>query len=163
MKKHQDYSVRRLPGPAIRPLCEGVQTPEAHHELFRDWQRTQTQSSATAPWEPEAANRCLVLLESRDHRPRGHGCETAHPDLINARSPERANRHLCFSLDLDLHRSGQSRHYSQKVPPPTRFASTPQRVHVRYTLLPDLRSIAFRNSKRGSANHIYTGSPYARI
>jgi len=107
MKKHQDYSVRRLPGPAIRPLCEGVQTPEAHHELFRDWQRTQTQSSATAPWEPEAANRCLVLLESRGHRPRGHGCAMAHPDLINARSPERANRHLCFSLDLDLHRCGQ--------------------------------------------------------
>src|SRR6476660_6834270 len=48
MQKHQDYSVRRLPGPAIRPLCEGAQTPEAHHELFRDWQRTQTQSSATA-------------------------------------------------------------------------------------------------------------------
>ena len=47
-EKHQDYSVRRLPGPAIRPLCEGVKTPEAHHELFWDWQRTQTQSSATA-------------------------------------------------------------------------------------------------------------------
>ena len=105
-EKHQDYSVRRLPGPAIRPLCEGVQTPEAHHELFRDWQRTQTQSSATAPWEPEAANRCLVLLESRDLRPRGHRCAMAHPDLINARSPERANGHLCFSLDLDLHRCG---------------------------------------------------------
>ena len=51
-KKHQDYSVRRLPGPASWPLCEGVQTPEAHHELFRVWQRTQTQSSATAPRSP---------------------------------------------------------------------------------------------------------------
>jgi len=27
-------------------------TPEAHHELFRDWQRTQTQSSATALRSP---------------------------------------------------------------------------------------------------------------
>ena len=107
MKKHQDYSVRRLPGPAIRPLCEGVQTPEAHHELFRDWQRTQTQSSATAPWEPEAANRCLVLLESRDHRPRGHGCKTAHPDSINARSPWRATDTCAFLLTFDLHRCGQ--------------------------------------------------------
>ena len=51
-EKHQDYSVRRLPGPAISPLCEGDQTPEAHHELFRDWQRTQTQSSATALRSP---------------------------------------------------------------------------------------------------------------
>ena len=42
-EKHQDYSVRRLLGPAIRPLGEGVHTPEAPHELFRDWQRTQTQ------------------------------------------------------------------------------------------------------------------------
>ena len=38
--------MRRLPGPASRPLCEGVKTPEAPAELFRDWQRTQTQSSA---------------------------------------------------------------------------------------------------------------------
>jgi hypothetical protein len=92
--------VRRLPGPAISPLCEGDQTPEAHHELFRDWQRTQTQSSATAPSEPEAANRCLVLLESRNHRPRGHGCDTAHPGLINARSPKRATDTCAFLLTL---------------------------------------------------------------
>jgi hypothetical protein len=44
--------VRRLPGPASGPLGEGVHTPEAPHELFRDWQRTQTQSSATALKSP---------------------------------------------------------------------------------------------------------------
>jgi hypothetical protein len=37
--------MRRLPGPAVRRLSEGDQTPEALYELFRDWQRTQTQSS----------------------------------------------------------------------------------------------------------------------
>ena len=37
--------MRRLPGPADRRLSEGDQTPEALFELFRDWQRTQTQSS----------------------------------------------------------------------------------------------------------------------
>jgi hypothetical protein len=37
--------MRRLPGPAVRRLSEGDQTPEALFELFRDWQRTQTQSS----------------------------------------------------------------------------------------------------------------------
>ena len=37
--------MRRLPGPAVWRLSEGDQTPEALYELFRDWQRTQTQSS----------------------------------------------------------------------------------------------------------------------
>ena len=40
--------MRRLPGPAGCRLSEGDQTPEAPFELFRDWQRTQTQSSVTA-------------------------------------------------------------------------------------------------------------------
>ena len=40
--------MRRLPGPAVGRLSEGDQTPEAPFELFRDWQRTQTQSSVTA-------------------------------------------------------------------------------------------------------------------
>ena len=42
--------------------------PEALFELFRDWQRTQTQSSAKA-FEPEAANGCPVLLKCRGHQP----------------------------------------------------------------------------------------------
>jgi len=37
--------MRRLPGPAVWRLSEGDQTPEALYELFRDWRRTQTQSS----------------------------------------------------------------------------------------------------------------------
>jgi hypothetical protein len=41
--------MRRLPGPAVSRLSEGDRTPEALYELFRDWQRTQTQSSVTAP------------------------------------------------------------------------------------------------------------------
>ena len=44
--------MRRLPGPADCRLSEGDQTPEALSELFRDWQRTQTQSSVTAPGSP---------------------------------------------------------------------------------------------------------------
>ena len=44
--------MRRLPGPADCRLGEGVNTPEAHYELFRDWQRTQTQSSVTALRSP---------------------------------------------------------------------------------------------------------------
>ena len=41
--------MRRLPGPAVRRLGEGDQTLEALYELFRDWQRTQTQSSVRTP------------------------------------------------------------------------------------------------------------------
>gem|GEM_PF-6043719 len=44
--------MRRLPGPAVWRLSEGGHTPEALSELFRDWQRTQTQSSVTAPRSP---------------------------------------------------------------------------------------------------------------
>ena len=47
-KRLRDYTARRLPGPAVCRLSEGDQTPEAPFELFRDWQRTQTQSSVTA-------------------------------------------------------------------------------------------------------------------
>ena len=36
--------MRSLPGPAVCRLGEGAILPEAHYELFRDWQRTQTQS-----------------------------------------------------------------------------------------------------------------------
>jgi hypothetical protein len=50
-KKHQDQN--RCAGcgvPQITGWATGT-TPEALFELFRDWQRTQTQSSATAPSE----------------------------------------------------------------------------------------------------------------
>jgi hypothetical protein len=70
MKKHQDDSMRRLPGPATRRLSEGDHTPEAPLELFRDWQRTQTQSSAIAL----RSLRQLMdvrFCESRNHQPRG--------------------------------------------------------------------------------------------
>src|SRR5438034_5378111 len=40
--------MRRLPGPACCRLSEGDHPPEALYELFRDWQRTQTQSSVKA-------------------------------------------------------------------------------------------------------------------
>ncbi len=44
MKKHQDYSMRRLPGPAGWRLGDGGNS-RGSLGLIRDWQRTQTQSS----------------------------------------------------------------------------------------------------------------------
>jgi hypothetical protein len=43
--KHQDHSVGRLPGPAGHGLSDGGNSLGSHLGLFRDWQRTQTQSS----------------------------------------------------------------------------------------------------------------------
>ena len=42
----------------------------------------------------------MVLLRSRNQRPRGHKCVAAHPDSINARSPERATDTCAFCLTL---------------------------------------------------------------
>ena len=89
--------MRRLPGPAIRPLGEGVHSPEAHHELFRDWQRTQTQSSATAlrsprlqmdVWfcleqEPKAERRCCVTADSDQHGSRALLSAPRNPVLFS--------------------------------------------------------------------------------
>jgi hypothetical protein len=41
-------------------LGDGVQPPEASHELFRDWQETLTQSSVKVQG-PDTLNGCLVL------------------------------------------------------------------------------------------------------
>ena len=43
--------MRRLPGPADCRLGEGTNS-RGPYELFRDWQRTQTQSSVTALRSP---------------------------------------------------------------------------------------------------------------
>ena len=70
-EKKQDYTVRRLPGPADGRLSEGEQTPEAPFELFRDWQRTQTQSSVTA-FEGLRQQMDVWFCEGRNHRREAH-------------------------------------------------------------------------------------------
>ena len=104
-KRLQDYSARRLPGPAVCRLSEGDQTPEAPFELFRDWQRTQTQSSVTALQGPETVNGCLVLRR-QEPLPRGTvaSCEILKMSVL-ARSSVARVRRTVFSLDKDLHGS----------------------------------------------------------
>ena len=70
--------MRRLPGPAVWRLSEGGQTPEALSELFRDWQRTQTQSSATALRSPRQ-QMDVRFCKSRNHQPRG---TAAHGSIL---------------------------------------------------------------------------------
>ena len=95
--------MRRLPGPASWPLCDGVKTPEAPVELFRGWQRTQTQSSVRTlrSLRQQMDVWFCLMQESSAER---HCCVTAGPDQINCAPSGARPGILCFSLDLDLHR-----------------------------------------------------------
>ena len=102
--------MRRLPGPASCPLCEGVKTPEAPVELFRGWQRTQTQSSVRTllGLRQQMDVWFCLMQESSAER---HRCVTANPDQTNCAPSGARPGILCFSLDLDLHRCGLTGHY----------------------------------------------------
>jgi hypothetical protein len=69
--------MRRLPGPAVCRLSGGDHTPEAPLGLFRDWQRTQTQSSVRTLWS---------LRQQMDVR----FCRKQEPQ---------AERHNCVTVD----------------------------------------------------------------
>src|SRR5271163_2347286 len=101
--KHQDLSTRRLPGSAVADWAT-EQIPEAHYELFRDWQRTQTQSSATALRSPRQQMDVWFCIGRNLRREAQIALEGI---LIrsNARSPKRARKTRGFSLDFDLHGS----------------------------------------------------------
>jgi len=83
--------MRRLPGPASSRLSEGEQTPEALHELFRDWQRTQTQSSVRTH-SSLRQQMDVWFCESRDHQPRGNYCVRIRSDHIALRALTSAPR-----------------------------------------------------------------------
>src|SRR3974390_1491480 len=94
--------MRRLPGPARCRLCEGDYTPEALSELFRDWQRTQTQSSVTAlrslrpqmdVWFCKDAGTLSREAQLRSRRSRSIECALSRARRQNSR----------FLLTDDLH------------------------------------------------------------
>jgi hypothetical protein len=91
--------VRRLPGPADWRLSEEVQTSEALSGLFRDWQRTQTQSSVTAlrSSRPQMDVRFCIEQEPPAER---HTCAAEDSDRMPARSPQRATKPRAFLLTL---------------------------------------------------------------
>jgi hypothetical protein len=88
--------MRRLPGPASCPLCEGVKTPEAPVELFRGWQRTQTQSSVRTlrSLRQQMDVWFCLMQESSAER---HHCVTADPDQTNC-APSGARQKFCAFL-----------------------------------------------------------------
>ena len=92
--------MRRLPGPADRPLCDGVKTPEAPVGLFRGWQRTQTQSSVRTlrSLRQQMDVWFCLMQESSAER---HCCVEADPDQTNCAPSGARPGILCFSLDFD--------------------------------------------------------------
>ncbi len=69
--------------------------------MFRDWQRTQTQSSATDLTDPEAANGCPVLRDAgtiAERHTRAIEVLEPHTCVLSRARPGI----LCFSLDIRL-------------------------------------------------------------
>jgi len=100
LRKRQDYTALRPPGPASCRLSDEDQTPEVLSELFQDWQRTHTQSSVMVP--RDLRQRMDVrFCEGRNHRRKAQ-VRAADPGRFAARSSKTRLRRSVFSLDKDL-------------------------------------------------------------
>jgi hypothetical protein len=75
--------MRRLPGPASCRLSEGDHPPEALSELFRDWQRTQTQSSVKAPLQGPILAMDVWFCRAQEPMPRGTLLRVEHPETVD--------------------------------------------------------------------------------
>jgi hypothetical protein len=94
--------MRRLPGPADSRLSEGDNPPEALYELFRDWQRTQTQSSGTAPQGPRQ-QMDVWFCRVQEPMPRGIPCAFEHPERDDLHALPSVPETPCPRLTDDLH------------------------------------------------------------
>src|SRR5260370_15602580 len=92
--------MRRLPGPAGCRLSEGDQTPEALYELFRDWQRTHTQSSVKALRSPRL-QMDVWFCPAQEPMPRGTLLRVEHPELLICTLSRACLRHPRLHLTDD--------------------------------------------------------------
>jgi hypothetical protein len=90
--------MRRLPGHAGWRLSKGSHTPEALSELFRGWQRTQTNSIIRKRLFRVRGSKWMSGPAGMQGPPAvRHLCAADNPDPQSARSPERALRLRVFS------------------------------------------------------------------
>jgi hypothetical protein len=94
--------MRRLPGPACCRLSEGEHPPEALYELFRDWQRTQTQSSVTALQGPRQ-QMDVWFCRAQEPMPGGIRCALSILEVMICTLSRACPGHLCLRLTDDLH------------------------------------------------------------
>src|SRR6266704_5400590 len=92
--------MRRLPGPACCRLSEGDHPPEALYELFRDWQRTQTQSSVKALRSPRL-QMDVWFCRAQEPMPRGTLLRVEHPELLICTLSRARPGHPCLHLTND--------------------------------------------------------------
>jgi hypothetical protein len=112
--------MRRLPGPAFCRLSEGDQTPEALYELFRDWQRTHTQSSVTA-LRSLRQQMDVWFCRTQEPMPRGILLRVKHPGTVDLHALRACPGHPCLNLTNDLHGCRQSGSKSAKLRRPEAF------------------------------------------
>jgi hypothetical protein len=103
--------MRRLPGPAVSRLSEGDRTPEALYELFRDWQRTQTQSSVTAP-RSLRQQMDVWFCRAQEPMPGGIRCALSILEVMTCTLSRACPGHPCLRLTDDLHGCRQTGTYS---------------------------------------------------
>src|SRR5271168_5188871 len=94
--------MRRLPGPACCRLSEGDHSLEALYELFRDWQRTQTQSSVTALQGPRQLMD-VWFCRAQEAMPRGTECGLEHPGTVDSHALASVPGTPWLRLTDDLH------------------------------------------------------------
>src|SRR6267154_2250901 len=92
--------MRRLPGPACCRLSEGNHPSEALYELFRDWQRTQTQSSVRTLRSPRL-QMDVWFCRAQEPMPRGTLLRVEHPELLICTLSRACPRHPCLHLTND--------------------------------------------------------------
>ncbi len=92
--------MRRLPGPACCRLSEGDHPPEALYELFRDWQRTHTQSSVKALRSPRL-QMDVWFCRAQEPMPRGTLLRVEHPELLICTLSRACPGHPCLHLTND--------------------------------------------------------------
>jgi hypothetical protein len=91
--------MRRLPGPAGHRLGDGGDSRGSLRIVSGLAENTNSIFGADSS-ESQTANGCPVLLENRNHQPRG---KRAQPSILirpTARSPARAKENSCFLKDL---------------------------------------------------------------
>jgi hypothetical protein len=99
--------MRRLPGPACCRLSEGDSPPEALYELFRDWQRIQTQSSVKALRSPRL-QMDVWFCRAQEPMPRGTLLRVEHPELLICTLSRACPGHPCLHLTNDYMDVGYS-------------------------------------------------------
>ena len=110
--------MRRLPGPACCRLSEGDYPPEALYELFRDWQRTHTQSSVKALRSPRL-QMDVWFCRAQEPMPRGTLLRVEHPKTVDLHALPSAPGTPVPSLDNDYMDVGKPHLTLQRLTPTT--------------------------------------------